>query len=173
MKTTIKILSSFSQILNARHILEFRFIVLLKIISLLIYNSHTIWRSFCKLKVYSLMVFTIFAEFSTHPTFPSLVSIALIKANKGALERKGFIRLTYPELEAIKGRQGRNSSRPGTWKQELQQKPWRSHGLLILLSCSTMTIYPGIAVPAKAHPSLIKKMAQRFVHKLILWEALS
>lgn len=114
MKTTIKILSSFSQILNARHILEFRFIVLLKIISLLIYNSHTIWRSFCKLKVYSLMVFTIFAEFSTHLTFPSLVSIALIKANKGALERKGFIRLTYPELEAIKGRQGRNSSRPGT-----------------------------------------------------------
>jgi hypothetical protein len=55
--------------------------------------------------------FIIFAEFRTHHNFPSWVPIALIKAIKSTLERQEF---TYPELEAIKRRQGRNSSRPGT-----------------------------------------------------------
>jgi hypothetical protein len=49
----------------------------------------------------------------------------------------------------IEGSQDRNSSRAGTWRQELMQRPWRStanwlpfHGLLNLLSYTTQDYQP-------------------------------
>jgi len=54
----------------------------------------------------------------------------------------------------MEGSQGRNSSRTGTWRQELMQKPWSSvaywltfHGLLSLLSYTIQNHQPGIVPP--------------------------
>jgi hypothetical protein len=81
----------------------------------------------------------------------------------------------------IKGSQDRNSSRAGTWRQELMQTPWRgaaywlaSHNLFSLLSHRTQdnhqprddTTHNGLC-PAT---SITKKIAYRPVHNLILWK---
>ena len=69
---------------------------------------------------------------------------------------------TSTALFITEGSQGRNSSRVGTWRQELMQRPWRDaaywlahHGLLSQLSYRTQihqprdeTIHSGVSEPS-------------------------
>jgi hypothetical protein len=59
---------------------------------------------------------------------------------KSNLRRKWFVS-PYSLPSMIMGRKLRNTSKPGTWNQELKQKPWRNlaywlalHSLLGLIS---------------------------------------
>jgi hypothetical protein len=74
------------------------------------------------------------------------VSIALVKHNSPkqfGVERLYFS-VQFKAQYIIKGIQGQNSSREGTWREELMQRPWRTainwlapYGFLSLLSHST------------------------------------
>jgi hypothetical protein len=77
----------------------------------------------------------------------------------------------------IKGSQDWNSTKAGTWRQELMQRPWRNaaywlapHGLLILLSTKPRTTSPGVVPPtmdwALPHQSLIKKIINKLACNL-------
>ena len=61
---------------------------------------------------------------------------------------------TYTAPFITKGMQDRNTTRAGSWRQELMQTPWReaaywfaSHGLLSQLSYRTQNTSPGMAPP--------------------------
>jgi hypothetical protein len=62
---------------------------------------------------------------------------------KGKVGKERFyLAYTSTSLFIIEGCQGRNSNRPGTWRQELMERPrrdvyWLAHGLLNLLSYRT------------------------------------
>jgi hypothetical protein len=69
------------------------------------------------------------------------VTIAVMKHLDQKIKKKaswvGKVYLVYTTDSSTEGSQGRNSSRPGTWRQELMQRPWRGaaywlapHGLL-------------------------------------------
>jgi len=70
------------------------------------------------------------------------------------LERKGFIWLTTSD--SVYYSQDRNSSKAGTWRQELMQRPW---GMLLtgllLMACSTcFLIEPRITRSGMASPTM-------------------
>jgi hypothetical protein len=87
---------------------------------------------------------------------------------------KGLFSLHFQILVHTEESQDRNSSRAGTWKQELMQRPWRgaaywvaSLGFLSLLFIEPRTTSLGMAPPtmgwALSHQSLIKKMSYRWI----------
>jgi hypothetical protein len=93
------------------------------------------------------------------------------------LEHKGDYSSYAPQF-IIKESQGSNSSRAGTWRQELMRSPWRStacwiasHGLLSLLIQLRPNI-PGMAPSTMgwdlSHQSIIKKIHDRLAYNLIL-----
>ena len=90
-------------------------------------------------------------------------------------EEKVYLAYTSTSLFIIKGSQDRNSSRAGTWRQELMQRPWRSAAYwLVSPGLLTLLCYPG--PPAQGcpylqwtHQSLIKKMPYRPACSQILW----
>jgi hypothetical protein len=105
---------------------------------------------------------------------------------KSNLERKGFILFTLPDhipsMEEEQGQeQDRNSSRSGTWRQELMQRPRRSascwlapHGLFSLLSYGIQGHQPRDGPTNHPYQSLIKKgMPYRLAYSLILWRHLN
>jgi len=54
------------------------------------------------------------------------VTVAVTKhRDQSNLGRKGFLAYASTSQLIIKGSQDRNSSRAGTWRQELMQRPWR------------------------------------------------
>jgi len=67
--------------------------------------------------------------------------------------KKGFIQLTLPHHSLPLKESGRNSSREGTWKQELMQRPWRVllTDLLLLVCSSCFIIEAG--PPAQGDPT--------------------
>jgi hypothetical protein len=87
---------------------------------------------------------------------------------KQAGEERVYSAYTSTVVFITKGSQGRNTSRAGTWRQELMQRPWRgaaywlaSPGLLSLLSYRTLDHQPrdgpthnGMATPTMSwnHP---------------------
>jgi hypothetical protein len=76
-------------------------------------------------------------------------------------EERVYSAYTSTLLFIIRGSQDWNSSRTGTWRQELMQRPWRdaaywlaSPGLLSLLSYTTQNYQPrdGTAHSGLSHP---------------------
>jgi hypothetical protein len=92
------------------------------------------------------------------------------------LEGEDLFTYTSSALLVIKGCQGRNANRAGTWRQEPMQRPWRVllTGLLpkAFLACclaELRTTSPGMKLLSRVcplpHQSLIEKMPYSF----ILW----
>ena len=78
----------------------------------------TIW-----LTAFPLSFIWIRLEVSVCPVY-----IAAVKSmTKTSLESREFIWLIHPgSLSITEGNQGGNSSRAGSWKQELKERPWRN-----------------------------------------------
>ena len=83
---------------------------------------------------------------------------------KQAGEESVYSAYTSTALFITEGSQDRNSSRVGTWRQELMQRPWR--GLLTSLhplACSACfllkprTVCPGMALPMMGWALLINQ----------------
>jgi hypothetical protein len=83
------------------------------------------------------------------------VSIALMKhCGQKPLEKVYFTSSITSQL-IIEDRQGRNSHRAGTWRQELTQKPWRVllTGLLPMVCLDCFYIECGATSPGCPYPS--------------------
>jgi hypothetical protein len=94
-------------------------------------------------------------------------------------EERVYLACASTLLFIIEGSQARNSSRAGTWRQELMQRPWRGaasclspHVFLSLLSYRTQdhqprdgTTYNSLARP----PSITKKILYKLSSSQILW----
>jgi hypothetical protein len=95
---------------------------------------------------------------------PSLLSIVVKKTmTKSDLERKGFVWLTIKVYCSGKMRQ--ESSRAGSWRQKLKQRPWRRAAYWLALHSLLAFLYnggpptPGLALPTLViNPLLIQKM---------------
>ena len=120
------------------------------------------------------------------PWFPlSELGLLLLRWNTTIKETWGGKSLAYISVFIIKGSQDKNSSRAGSWRQELMQRPWRSvaywlalHNLLSWLFIHPRTASLGrVAITTKSwtlfHQSLIKKMPYRLVYSPILWKTFS
>ena len=96
-------------------------------------------------------------------------------------EERVHLTYTFVSLFIIKRSQDRNSSRVGTSRQQLMQRPWRGaaywltpHGLLSLLPQGSQNHQPSDGTTHNGlGPSPInycfKKMPCRFAYNLILW----
>jgi hypothetical protein len=62
---------------------------------------------------------------------------------KSKLGKRGLFGLHFHIVVHLKGSQGRNSSKAGTWRQDLMQRPWREGALFIMDAQSTFLKNPG------------------------------
>jgi hypothetical protein len=55
--------------------------------------------------------------------------------------REERVYLAYTSHSIIKGSQGKNSTRGGTWRQELMQRPWRAAAYWLALHFSLLSFF--------------------------------
>jgi hypothetical protein len=87
-----------------------------------------------------------------------LVRVSILAQNimtkKQVGEEKVYSAYTSTLLFITKGSQDRNSHRPGTWRQELLQRPWRNAAYWLASFSGCFLIEPRTTSPGMAPPEM-------------------